>query len=163
MKATINLLSISIVLILTGYAQLAPIVLDNLPEPEPPVIEEPVPEPPVVVEPEPEQPAQQHSEEGSQNLLVKPKADTSGNLVVLLPAKWNNDFRDVWLIDKNGTRHNDTGRRNINPPPHDNGNRRHIWFKKSGASYGNGTLVVVLKSGTKRLQHNFGKRTEKTP
>ena len=140
-------------IILVGCASLDQ---PDVPELEPPVVV--TPDAPPVVEP-----TQQHSEQGDQRLLVKPKADNTGKLVILLPAAWNNDFRDVWLIDRNGTRHNDTGRRNINKGKSSNGNRRHVWFKKSGASFGNGTLVVVLTTGTKRLQYNFATRTEKKP
>ena len=95
---------------------------------------------------------------------MKPRSDNEpNNLVILLPAKWNNSFRDVWLEDQNGIRHNDTGRRNINLGDNNNGYRRHIWFKKPGDVIGRGTLVVVLSSETKRLEYNFAKRTEKVP
>lgn len=132
-------------------------IIESLPTPTP------TPEPTAVPEPTPAPPPQdgKHSLEGSQRLLVKPASDNTGNLVILLPSKWNNSFRDVW-IEANGTRYNDTGRRNVNGVGtyNSNGNRRHIWFNQSGASIGNGVLVVTLEDGVRRLPRNFGVRTE---
>ena len=162
MKNLQTLLTISI--LCTGCARLAPIVLDNLPEPEPPVVEEPVPEPPVIVEPEPEpvvEPDKRWPEDGSQELYSKRNSDNTGNLVVLLPSKWSNIFVDVWLIDKNGKKHKDTGRRNINLGSNNNGFRRHCWFNEKGQVYGQGILVVVLTTGKKEIPINFAKEKVK--
>jgi len=134
-------------------------------EANPPKVE-PTPEPTPAPEPDEPEWDGRYSEEGSQRLLVKPESDNNGNLVVLLPAAWNNSFRDVWIEGTDGRRHDDTGRRNINVNPdgsrphNSNGNRRHIWFRSPGPDIGTGTLVVTLADGVRRIDRNFADRSE---
>ena len=127
--------------------------IPDQPEPPPVVV---VPDVPPAVEP-----TRQWPENGSQVLYGKRNSDNTGNLVVLLPSKWSNIFVDVWIIDKNGKRHNDSGRRNINLGDNNNGFRRHCWFGVPGQDIGKGTLVVVLTTGEKRIPMDFAKEKVK--
>lgn len=74
---------------------------------------------------------------GTQSLLWKPVSESNGNLVVLLPAKFNN------LIDGPVTVNGESGKFTSVA----NGNRSHWRFSKPGAAYGSNVQVKWTATG----------------
>ncbi len=85
--------------------------------------------------------------DGSGGFLWKPKSDSNGNLVVLLPAEISNAISSVVLKDLNGNAL-ETGVFSALANPDDKGERAHYRFSKAGGSYGSSVVVeATLNNG----------------
>lgn len=99
-----------------------------------------------------------HSESGgSAGFLFKPKADTNGKLVVLMPSKLAGMISNVKLYDPAGNliesgRHTGNG----------NGGRDHYRFKRSGGDYPDGLYVQATLTTGDTVLYRINESSQRT-
>ena len=96
----------------------------------------------------------------SQQFLWKPISESTGNLVILIPAKYTGKTTNVLNIYSSGGALIETGRYS-NPT---NGNRETYWFNRPGKDYGKDiTVTAQLKTGEglSVVIHDGSRRTTK--
>ena len=98
--------------------------------------------------------------DGAGGFLWKPKSDSNGNLVVLLPAEISNNISSVVLKDLEGNVL-EAGTFSSLANPDEKGDRAHYRFSKPGGSYGSSVIVEATMNNGEVYTYQINNTSER--